>query len=405
MKTVVLITDAFPYSSITENSFISPEIESLSKSFDRVIIAPRKKMGDKVDMLSFPNNVEISDAMLIDASLKNKIKGIIGKSKAIAYDILHSHGNLREILAYTSFVGISVNNIKRLIKEKNIDIDNTLFYTFWFDFTTAALTYFPEAKFITRAHGHDLYEDHYFISSWWRIATLKKMLKCYCISKAGTNYLSNKYPEYSCKIDCRLLGTTRLGEKSVPQHEKDTTASSLTLVGIARVSPEKGVIRQVEFVKKFAKYNPEIKIEYIHIGDGPLMKKLQELSNTSPDNLRIELKGSLHNSEVHKFLLSTDIDALLLLSYTEGLPFVLCEAISYGIPYIATNVGGIKEIVPESLLPLVSEKCSFTEFNSILKSLSSSPKLNYQLKEYWKKTFDAEKLRSQFTMEIRKLIE
>ncbi|MDE6835417.1 MAG: hypothetical protein K2J03_00485, partial [Muribaculaceae bacterium] len=112
MKTVVLITDAFPYSSITENSFISPEIESLSKSFDRVIIAPRKKMGDKLDMLSFPNNVEISDAMLIDASLKNKIKGIIGKSKAIAYDILHSHGNLRKILAYTSFVGISVNNIK-----------------------------------------------------------------------------------------------------------------------------------------------------------------------------------------------------------------------------------------------------------------------------------------------------
>ncbi|MDE5975526.1 MAG: hypothetical protein K2G69_03150 [Muribaculaceae bacterium] len=108
MTTLVLISDAFPYGSVTEISFIAPEIESLSRRFDRVIIAPRLKRGEKpdIDLSSLPANVEISDSLLIYPTIREKICAVPHVAKAIIYDLKHTDGSLRDILAYSTYVEI-----------------------------------------------------------------------------------------------------------------------------------------------------------------------------------------------------------------------------------------------------------------------------------------------------------
>ncbi len=105
MTTLVLITDIYPFGSVTENSFITPEIEPLAKCFDRVIIAPHRKLSEKHDVESFPENVEITESLIVEPSLWNKIKGLKGHLKIAYYDWLHSIASptLRDALAYSAY--------------------------------------------------------------------------------------------------------------------------------------------------------------------------------------------------------------------------------------------------------------------------------------------------------------
>ena len=50
-------------------------------------------------------------------------------------------------------------------------------------------------------------------------------------------------------------------------------------------------------------------------------------------------------SDVQKWILYQNADLLLLPSHEEGLPYVLIEAMAYGLPIITTPVGGIPEVV------------------------------------------------------------
>ena len=349
MTTLVLISDAFPYGSVTEISFIAPEIESLSRRFDRVIIAPRLKRGEKpdIDLSSLPANVEISDSLLIYPTIREKICAVPHVAKAIIYDLKLTAGSLRDILAYSSYVEIYRRLLKKFIRENNLDLSNTLFYTFWFDFSTASLSLINGAKFVTRTHRHDLYEDRSFISKWWRLKSLASVMTVFTVADIGTQYLTSLYPDYAEKFFLSRLGTLKnnIEDGGNEIGKSETGPMQLSMIGISRLSPEKGLIRQFDFIIQFAARHPEIKISYLHIGDGPLMKDLSQVVSVAPTNLNIKLTGALHNSYVHEILSTHYFDLSILLSESEGCPIALCEAISYGIPIVATSVDGIPEII------------------------------------------------------------
>ena len=74
-KTLVLLTESYPFGGFTEPSFIRPEIEFLSKQFDKVIILP---YGSEGEMLTdnFPSNVYVDCYLQQRISLKTKIESL-----------------------------------------------------------------------------------------------------------------------------------------------------------------------------------------------------------------------------------------------------------------------------------------------------------------------------------------
>ena len=56
-------------------------------------------------------------------------------------------------------------------------------------------------------------------------------------------------------------------------------------------------------------------------------------------------KGQVSNEEIHKFYRENYVDCFITTSSSEGLPVSIMEAMSYGIPIIATDVGGIREMI------------------------------------------------------------
>lgn len=77
------------------------------------------------------------------------------------------------------------------------------------------------------------------------------------------------------------------------------------------------------------------------IGDGPLLAELQKLVTRHAANVR--LAGALSRENVLRVLSESDI--FVLTSRYEGFPISILEAMSMGLPVIASDVGGIPEAV------------------------------------------------------------
>jgi glycosyltransferase involved in cell wall biosynthesis len=81
----------------------------------------------------------------------------------------------------------------------------------------------------------------------------------------------------------------------------------------------------------------------VHFGDGPLRNQAMK-SVTSP-LVKFELRGQTSNAEIRKFYREEAVNCFVNLSIVEGLPVSVMEAISHGIPVLATAVYGVPEIV------------------------------------------------------------
>jgi glycosyltransferase involved in cell wall biosynthesis len=78
-------------------------------------------------------------------------------------------------------------------------------------------------------------------------------------------------------------------------------------------------------------------------GDGPERGAFEALARRCGVAERVRFVGSLSQEELHRYYAGAD--ALVLASSREGWPNVLLEAMACGTPVIATDVGGVSEIV------------------------------------------------------------
>lgn len=105
----------------------------------------------------------------------------------------------------------------------------------------------------------------------------------------------------------------------------------------------KGYDYALRGIHDFIKYNPDKKIFYIIIGYG---EEKDEIAKAVLD-LGLEKNVILlgHVPDAYQYLKAFDI--FLIPSLSEGLPYTALEAGLYGLPTIATAVGGIPEIIDD----------------------------------------------------------
>jgi phosphatidyl-myo-inositol dimannoside synthase len=84
------------------------------------------------------------------------------------------------------------------------------------------------------------------------------------------------------------------------------------------------------------------------VGDGRYRPELESLTSELGLERHVVFAGAVKHEEVLRLL--ADADLFVLASHTEGMPRALIEAMSEGLPCVATAVGGIPELLPASLL-------------------------------------------------------
>lgn len=113
------------------------------------------------------------------------------------------------------------------------------------------------------------------------------------------------------------------------------------LVCVGRLSAEKGQLLLVEAAQRLARKG--VKFELVLAGDGEMRAEVEALIASSGLAGRVRVTGWITANQVRDEILAAR--ALVLASFTEGLPVVIMEAMALRRPVLATYVTGIPELV------------------------------------------------------------
>lgn len=115
----------------------------------------------------------------------------------------------------------------------------------------------------------------------------------------------------------------------------------INLLFLGKICKEKGIYDLLD-VLSHDKTKFEHKI-HLHIGgNGETNELIQTIQEKNLGDM-VTFHGWVHKNE--KIRLFNHCSYYILPSYTEGLPLSIIEAMSYGLPIISTQVGGIPEII------------------------------------------------------------
>ncbi|MGD9036992.1 MAG: glycosyltransferase [Syntrophobacterales bacterium] len=117
-----------------------------------------------------------------------------------------------------------------------------------------------------------------------------------------------------------------------------------SLVGIVgRLTPIKNHSLFLESVSALMKKNSDSRTRFLIVGDGELRKELEEMTR------ELELMDQVIFTGWIKDLtwFYADLDVLALTSNNEGTPVAVIEAMAAGVPVIATDVGGVRELISD----------------------------------------------------------
>jgi len=110
---------------------------------------------------------------------------------------------------------------------------------------------------------------------------------------------------------------------------------------VGRLSPEKGFDILIDAASQVVRLNPTV--GFVLFGDGFLREKLQ--SQIAAHQIADHFVLAGFRTDLDRFI--PHFDVLVQSSYTEGMPNVVLEACSAGVPVIATSVGGTPEIIED----------------------------------------------------------
>ena len=116
-----------------------------------------------------------------------------------------------------------------------------------------------------------------------------------------------------------------------------------TILFVGRLHPVKGVAYLIEAMPVIIRKNPKVKL--LLVGDGEERQRLESLVAKLGLTEYTTFIGEISNEKVPQYIAASDV--FVLPSLSEGLPVVTLEVIACGLPIVATNVGGIPEIVQD----------------------------------------------------------
>ena len=304
------------------NNFHRPYINSFKEKGNEVYILSK---GEGADY-----NISFKKSVL---SLKNlflvpKIRKILKKEK---FDVVYLHTTLSAFFVRLAMKGL---------KNRPYVINTVHGYLFSKDTSKLKRSIYLFCEKILKKQTDDIVTMN---SEDYEIATKNKLClnKVYACNGMGVNF-------------------PRLPE--IEKIRKDKTR----LIFVGEISKRKNQQFLVKALKKLPDYTLTL------VGDGKERKSIGKLAKKLNVLDRLTITGFTKN--VYEHLLNSDI--YVCASQIEGLPFNIMEAMHAGLPIVASDIKGHKDLLPNECLYKLNDEASF------INAVSNAREINFNLEKY-----------------------
>jgi glycosyltransferase involved in cell wall biosynthesis len=388
-KTLYFFTNSYPYNG---ESFVGNEIQALAPLYDKIKLfsSVNGSLGKEV----LPTNVEL---VYIDENVVGKPELLFSNLGLICHvfwlDFFNSSDkknffkswryNLSQLLKV-------IYQCKKLATIIESDTSHKLYVSFWMDQWALCLSVLKYKNriqsFVYRVHQHDLYIDNnpqQYIP--FRFFNMKMASGIFPDAKRGVNYLK-ELNYYSEKVHLGHLGVFDKGTNPFNRDEF-TIVSCSALLTRKRVESIADVLSSVN-----------IPLTWIHFGrkgeTSDAFEKLKSKCDQLPKNIKVILKGDVPYTELLEFYKTNSVNLFVTLTRSEGLPVSVIEAVSFGIPVLATDVMGLPDVVTDESGIIVKPDLEMEKIAEEITKFASGNKNTQEFrattKKFWEKNFKAE---------------
>lgn len=155
------------------------------------------------------------------------------------------------------------------------------------------------------------------------------------------------------------------------------------ILSLGRLTYAKGHHVAIDALKMFA--DQKIKAKVIIAGDGESLESLKNMARQSGLSNRVIFTGFVSHDDAVGLYNAADIFVMPTMTI-EGLPFVILEAMACGTPVIASDIGGIKYVITDSINGLLIGPGKTSELFEKMVELINDDKLRLYLAKQGQKT-------------------
>ncbi|EOT2902265.1 glycosyltransferase [Clostridium perfringens] len=412
MKNIIIIDTGFPFDKI--EPFLETEINYYNDI--NIYLAPCM-INNKKKFRNINNRfVNIFDLPEIDNRkllriIKKSLRGVkVFFNKLFYFELFYlisnkklNFGNIKSLIIFLIDSDYIIKKLKNIIKKTNLKNDDILIYSYWMHIHAyigiKIKEYLKNGKVITRCHRYDLYEyanDNNYIPM--RNYIIKNIDRIYSISDDGKDYLKKQYNIEENKIKISRLGTIDYG---IQEWKDDRLLRIVSCSWVVKVKRVEKIVEALSNIK-------DISIEWVHFGDGNCLNDVKEKAKNLSENINCIFKGAVSNKDILKYYKENSIDIFLNVSESEGIPVSIMEVQSFGVPVIATDVGGVSEQVFNYKNGILIDKEFLIE--DLIKSirlfwemdLNEYLRYRKESREIWESKYSADKNYNEFICNLKK---
>ena len=158
-------------------------------------------------------------------------------------------------------------------------------------------------------------------------------------------FLQGRYPTNGLQVACSDVEIQN-GNESVVDERKKTDSMNIVVGSIGKIDLRyKGHATVIEAIKLLKKEGYKVQYQIVGPGDKTYLEKIAKKNGVSEN---VVFLGAMGHNDIFTWLSS--IDLYVHPSLTEAMPRALIEAMSKGCPCIASDAGGMPELLDKEFI-------------------------------------------------------
>lgn len=358
-RLVVMLTSRFPFGP--GEQFIESELPHWADADVDLVVVPEKNDHPDAPVRTLPAGVEL-DTRLTRRWASPRWRALGALEAATGPVLYRDLAQLRRMglldgahVRFAVRTAVQVAVVRRMLRRIAAErggID--LAYAYWLSVSADAAALERRRgtvrHAVARAHNADVYEERHPLRFHPVVRQISGDLDALLpIAADGARHAAARYGFDTARVHVHRLGVTI---PAADERCRPAGPGELAVLSVSTMTPFKRLDLLIDSLAALAGLRPDLHITWTHAGQGLLHDELAARAARAlePRGVRVDWLGQLPNDRLLARYRDHPVDLLVNTSSSEGVPVSMMEAMARGVPVAGTDVGGVREILPDGWL-------------------------------------------------------